>query len=157
MLRVKASFQSATTATTAAAACRNRSNVDANGSSIVPVGYLGIPDALNAAVASSGGGDAVYLKFNGVYESDSAIENGLYDYWGYEHILGAHGQAAGSTQGLTAAAIKAGLASWMTATSAGTAANDISTTVQSGLLPLSLMNVERGASQNVDSGTPSQK
>lgn len=54
-----------------------------NASTCLPaIGYLGINDALTVT-----GQPASWLKWNGVPYSKTAIQNGQYTFWGYEHIM----------------------------------------------------------------------
>ena len=46
------------------------------------IGYLGRPDA---ATAVAGGG--VALSYNGVTDTDTAVQQGQYTFWSYEHLL----------------------------------------------------------------------
>jgi hypothetical protein len=138
-------------------------NVDMTGQGLVPIGYLGLADAQNAI--NPGGilpvpnpvipaaNVAVPLAFNGVYESDSAVVNGSYTYWGTEHLLGAVGQAPNSAQGTTASAIVAGIEANIAGF--GVAAGNILTApaAQSILIPTSIMLVSRS---HQDSGFPFQ-
>jgi hypothetical protein len=55
------------------------------------VTYLGLPDAYTAE-----NGGATDLTYNGVTYSPTAVEEGLYTFWGYEHLL-----YRGGTGGLT--------------------------------------------------------
>jgi hypothetical protein len=71
----------------------------------IPIGYLGLGDAItvqpllndgsaNAAAPANG----QYLTVNGVLYSDQAINNGSYDHWGHEHVLtGPFTSATGAT------------------------------------------------------------
>ena len=54
---------------------------------VITIGYLGIPDA----TANSMGPSSTWLTLNGVLESDDAIAQGQYSYWGSEHIYGKAG------------------------------------------------------------------
>ena len=121
-------------------------NVDGTGQGVVLVGYLGVSDAAAAAVATSGqisagGGNATYLPFNGVYESDSGVVNGTYSYWGQEHLLGIPGQSPTSTAGVVATAIINGLLANEVAS--GIQTGDIRTHSQTAVLAKSLMQVKR--------------
>jgi hypothetical protein len=115
-------------------------NVDGSGSGVVLIGYLGINDAKGAHSPSSGGPGS-YIAFNGVYESDNAVEQGSFTYWGYEHVLG-------TTTARTpdVASFASGLVSGIT-TAIGTlggATGDVTTNpAQSGIIPLSKMVVSR--------------
>jgi hypothetical protein len=135
-------------------------NVDGSGNGVVPIGYTGIPDAINALTftpsSSTGnlGGAATALTFNGVFESDSAVVNGNYSYWGQEHLLGQNGQSSSSSAGKTGAAIVSGIAGQLSLTHAGTATGNIvnNTKAQSLIIPLAVMEVSRGS----DGGFPTQ-
>lgn len=132
-------------------------NADSTGLGSIPVGYLGISDAQKAVTDGNGGsagGDAVPLTFNGVYESDEAVESGQYTYWGQEHLLGQHGQSAGSNAGILATGLASNLAKYEGAV-LGQATGNISTSAstQSPIIPVSLMDVARSA----DAGFPEQK
>jgi hypothetical protein len=121
-------------------------NVDGSNQGIVLVGYLGISDAAAAAVATSGqislgGGNATYMTWNGVYESDSGVVNGSYTYWGQEHLLGTIGQSPTSQAGLVATAIVNGLLANENAS--GIQSGNITTHAQTGVLAKSLMQVKR--------------
>jgi len=139
-------------------------NVDGTGSGNVLIGYLGVGDAAHAYAddntgsggvgAAANSGPATFLPFNGVWESDSAIENGSYSYWGQEHILGSIGQSSTSPAGETAAAIVSGLATQLTASGAGTKTGAVGPTysAQSAIIPKSLMQATRAS----DGGFPTQ-
>jgi len=131
--------------------------VDGTGSGIVLVGYLGISDAKNANTAghyvTGQGGAATYLPYNGVYESDAAVINGDYSFWGQEHLLGSINQSSTSQAGKVAAAIVKGIAANLTATAAGTATGNVSNNPsQSAIIPVTSMLVHREG----DSGFPIQ-
>jgi hypothetical protein len=49
---------------------------------LAAIGYLGINDALTLT-----GQPANWLKWNGVAYSKTAVQNGSYSFWGYEHIM----------------------------------------------------------------------
>jgi len=122
---------------------------------IVLIGYMGLSDAANAHnYATSPGGAAVYLPYNGVYESDAAVENGSYTFWGQEHIFGTHGQSATSAAGYTATALKAGIIANLSSTGAGTKTGAVGPTytAQSPVIPTGSMQVGRGT----DAGFPVQ-
>lgn len=51
------------------------------------IGYLGVGDAL----ANGNGPTVNWLTLNGVAESNGAIENGAYTFWGHEHLYGQPG------------------------------------------------------------------
>lgn len=53
---------------------------------VITIGYLGIPDASKNSLGTS-----QWLTLNGVFESDDAIAQGQYTYWGYEHLYGKSG------------------------------------------------------------------
>ena len=137
-------------------------NVDGSGTAngfsahIILLGYLGISDAANAhATQTSPAGSAIYLPYNGVYESDLGVENGSYTYWGQEHLLGSVSQSPTSNAGYTAAAIVSGIAAQLTSTGAGTKTGAVGPTysAQSVLIPKSLMQVGRNGH---DGGFPVQ-
>ena len=125
-------------------------DVDGTGCGSVLLGYLGMSDAKNAAGAGlpAGGHAATYIKYNGVYESDTAVEQGSYAYWGYEHVVGS---ATASSAGATEAgnALIAGLPAAVA--SLGSVAGDVTTAPQSALIPLGKMFVSRGGK---DTGFP---
>jgi hypothetical protein len=128
-------------------------NIDGTGQGVVLVGYLGVSDAFAAQTATSGqitagGGNATYLPFNGVYESDNAVINGSYSYWGQEHLLGVTGQSPTSQAGYAATAIVNGLLANEVA--ASVASGDIRTVAQTAVLAKTRMQVKR----NLDSGFP---
>ncbi len=53
------------------------------------MGYLGMDDANNITnVNNHTGGSTYWVTLNGVAESDGAVEQGQYNYWGYEHMYG---------------------------------------------------------------------
>jgi hypothetical protein len=56
----------------------------------IGLGYLGMADAARAKANG-----AVYLTYNGVNESDGAVEEGQYDFWNYEFFYGRVGLGAG--------------------------------------------------------------
>lgn len=132
-------------------------DVDSTGLGSIPIGYLGISDAQKAVTDGNGGsvgGDAIPLTFNGVYESDSAVESGQYTYWGQEHLLGQNGQSPSSNAGILGTSIAAGLTSYENSVD-GQATGNFSTNPlgQSLIIPLSLMDVSR----STDAGFPTQK
>ena len=128
-------------------------NVDGTGSSSVLIGYVGISDGANAHV-NTVGGPATYLSFNGVYESDSAVINGNYPYWGQEHLLGNNTESSSSAQGKTGAAIVTGINAQLVSSGAGTKGGAVGPTytAQSVLVPVGAMQATRGT----DGGFPSQ-
>ncbi len=70
----------------------------------IPIGYLGLNDAITIkalnsdGVSAPSGGSQQYLTLNGVAYSAAAIENGSYDFWGHEHLLtGTTTSAIGAT------------------------------------------------------------
>lgn len=128
-------------------------NIDGTGQGVVLIGYLGISDAFAAQTAttsqiSAGGGNATYLPFNGVYESDSGVVNGSYTYWGQEHLLGTPGQSPTSEAGQVATAIVAGLLANENAS--GIQSGNVLTHAQTGVIAKSLMQVKR----STDTGFP---
>jgi hypothetical protein len=52
----------------------------------IAIGYLGVGDALTAPLTTSN-----FLTESGVMESDGAIEEGQYAFWGHEHLFGKFG------------------------------------------------------------------
>jgi len=131
-------------------------NVDQTGSGKVLLGYLGIGDGNNAGSlggASNNGQPGVFLTYNGMYESDTAVENGNYTFWGYEHLYGSTtASSADATQfGTDLTTVLANNISTL-----GSATADIRTVKQSALIPLSKMKVKRGnpPSAGLDSGFP---
>ncbi len=52
----------------------------------IAIGYLGVGDALTAPLTT-----ANFLTESGVMESDGAIEEGQYAFWGHEHLFGKAG------------------------------------------------------------------
>ncbi len=52
----------------------------------IAVGYLGVSDALSHGLTT-----ANWLTLDGVMESDGAIEQGQYSFWGHEHLYGRNG------------------------------------------------------------------
>jgi hypothetical protein len=53
------------------------------------IGYLGMADAGNITNKNNlTGGSTYWISYNGVAESDGAIEEGQYSYWNYERELG---------------------------------------------------------------------
>jgi hypothetical protein len=146
----------------------NSLQVDATGATLDGVngfliGYLGMSDAKTAAIgtAGAGSGSAVYLSFNGVYESDAGVEYGSYTYWGGEHLYGKPGLST-SSEAYTVANLldgaSTGLNKAMSLSSgavttnfvAGACPGDVRTTSQSVLIPLGSMQVTRGG----DGGFP---
>jgi hypothetical protein len=128
-------------------------NIDGSGQGVVLVGYVGISDAFAAQTAvaaqtSVGGGNATYLPFNGVYESDTGVANGTYSYWGQEHLLGTVGQSSSSQAGVVASAIASGLLANEVA--AGLQTGNVLTHAQNFILAKSLMQVKRAT----DAGFP---
>jgi hypothetical protein len=133
-------------------------NVDGSGKGIVYVGYLGLSDAKHAQLddntgaggvgAAANSGTATYLSYNGVYESDNAVETGAYPWWGQEHLLGTAGQGAPATT--VGDAIVTGLnAQLATIVNPG---GNVTTAFQNALLPVPSMQVYR----TQDYGTPVQ-
>lgn len=55
-----------------------------NYTGVVTIGYVGISDALTV-------GTNLWLTLNGVLESDDAVAQGQYSYWGMEHLYGKPG------------------------------------------------------------------
>jgi hypothetical protein len=127
--------------------------VDGSGSGKIILGYLGIPDSQTAVAGTSGtgSGPAVYLPYNGVYESDSAVENGSYSYWGQEHLFGTHGQSGAALT--VGTATKNGIVNYSIA-HLGAATGSVLTNpnAQSVLIPESFMQASRGS----DGGFPAQ-
>jgi len=73
-----------------------------NGGGLQPaflIGYLGTSDA---ATAIGEGGTA--LTYNGVAESAANVENGLYTFWSYEHLLTRFSLSSTNADGATVAA-----------------------------------------------------
>lgn len=65
-------------------------NTDSTGASItgwMAIAYLGIGDA----TANGNGPTVNWLSLNGVMESNGAVENGTYSFWGHEHLYGQPG------------------------------------------------------------------
>ena len=133
-------------------------NVDGTGLGALVIGYLGVSDAQNTMkdAKSVAGHHATALSFNGAYESDLAVEQGTYTFWGLEHLLGSVGQVSTTAPGAMGVAIKAGIAAQLTSSGAGTATGDFSVEAnaltQSVLIPTSLMQVHK----NTDVGFPLQ-
>jgi len=69
--------------------------LDQYSSQIITVGYLGFAD-FNGTDYGHG---VIPLTLNGVEESDGAIQNGTYSFWGHEHLYGTVGQASTSPGG----------------------------------------------------------
>ena len=150
-------------------------NIDGSGQLTIMIGYLGISDGKNAInpVGLTGGvfpanaGAGVPLKFNGVYESDNNVEQGIYPFWGEEHILGVHnGYNTGTSPDKAGQKLVSGIAAYLgtsnsnatghdfgPAVTAGNQTGDITTNPeQSVLIPKSLMQVSRSG----DTGYPVQ-
>lgn len=53
---------------------------------VITVGYLGLSDASKNSLGTN-----LWLTLNGVFESDDAVAQGQYSYWGYEHLYGKPG------------------------------------------------------------------
>jgi hypothetical protein len=68
--------------------CTQADPINAGFTGWLAAGYLGIGDANTAR-----NGGAVWLTYNGIPESNGAIEEGYYDYWNYEYIYGKVGIA----------------------------------------------------------------
>jgi hypothetical protein len=136
-------------------------NVDSTGQGAVLVGYLGISDAAHAEAdnntgpggsgSATGSGDASYLTFNGVWESDAAVENGAYTFWGSEHLYGV--ASPSPTDTTVGTKLASGIAANLVANRDGLAPGAVGPTysAQSILIPTSLMNVTRGG---LDNGYP---
>ena len=56
------------------------------GTGWMAIGYLGMSDA--ASVTNSSHNFNVWLTYNGVAETDLSVEQGQYNFWGYEHCYG---------------------------------------------------------------------
>jgi len=133
-------------------------NCDGSGQGIVYVGYMGISDARHAFLndntgpggvgAAANSGTAIYLSFNGVFESDSGVELGNYTWWGQENFYGQAGQVAPQTQ--IGDGILAGFNTQMaTVVNPG---GDVRTVAQNALIPVPSMQVFRSQ----DFGVPQQ-
>jgi hypothetical protein len=136
-------------------------NVDSTGQGAVLVGYLGISDAAHAEAdnntgpggtgSATGSGPAAYLTFNGVWESDEAVENGAYTFWGSEHLYGQ--PSPSGTDTTVGNKLVSGIAANLTLTRAGLAPGAVGPTytAQSIVIPTTLMAVGR---DNLDNGFP---
>lgn len=60
-------------------------SADGGNTFALTVGYLGLSDA---GVPASGAMSTSVLTYNGVVESDGAVESGTYNYWGHEYVYG---------------------------------------------------------------------
>jgi len=129
-------------------------NFDGTGSGTVLIEPLAVPDAASSHSPTAGGA-STYLSYNGVYESDSAVENGSYTFWGYEHIFGTVGQSSSSEAGQVGTAIVAGIKSYLTSNGSGTATGAVGPTytAQSSLIPIPLLQITRSG----DGGFPAPK
>lgn len=122
-------------------------------SGAVLIGYAGVGDAWNAITgANATGHNATCLPFNGVYESDNAVINGSYSYWGQEHVFAPHNHSTTSNGGLVGAALVNYFTSSTSPFVTGFTpqAGDLRTVKQSGIIPKSKMQVKRGG----DGGFP---
>jgi hypothetical protein len=74
-------------------------NCDIHGVGLVTIGYLGLSDAggLTHATLATAGGTGQLLTLDGVAESDAAVINGEYSFWGHEHFLGVPSPSAAAT------------------------------------------------------------
>jgi hypothetical protein len=129
--------------------------------SYVLVGYLGISDAAHAYAdnntgaggsgSATGSGPAAFLTFNGVYESDAAVESGAYTFWGSEHLYGAVTPSAIDTT--VGQALASGIATNLISSKDGLATGALGPvyTAQSIVIPTALMSVSR---DDLDNGFP---
>ena len=136
-------------------------NVDSSGQGAVLVGYLGLSDAAHAhnndntgtggTGSAPGSGAASFLTFNGVWESDAAVENGAYTFWGSEHLYGAVTPNANDTT--VGIKLASGIAANLVHNRDGLAGGAVGPvySAQSILIPTSLMSVTRGG---LDNGFP---
>jgi len=117
----------------------------------VILGYLGLSDAVNSLNSTkwpTGGiaGAPTYLPLDGVYESNGAVEQGNYSYWGHEHLLGQSSEYSSSNiYGYTSVALVNGIKSAETFLGLGTVA-----TGKDYLIPTALMT----ATKSTDVGYP---
>jgi hypothetical protein len=120
---------------------------DGTGSSFIPIGFLGIADAIGLPIHTGGAeaGGAVILTLDGVTESNGAVENGQYTAWGHENLYGKHGQLTTDPGGIVGAHLFSGLPATLTTLSWGTVA-----ATQDIAIPTSLMH----AAKNGDVGYP---
>jgi hypothetical protein len=127
-------------------------NFDGTGQGVVLIEPLAVPDAASAHTSPpSGGGAATYLSYNGVYESDSAVENGSYTFWGQEHIFGTVGQNNSTVAGTVGSALSGsgpnaiGIPQYLVNIGAGTASGAVGPTytAQSALIPETLLQVTK--------------
>ena len=128
-------------------------NFDGTGQGVVLIEPLAVPDAASAHSPTAGGA-ATYLPYNGVYESDAAVENGSYTFWGYEHIFGTVSQSPTSTAGTAGQNISNAVKAYVLA-HYGTATGAVGPTysAQSPLIPISLLQITRSG----DGGFPAPK
>ncbi|HWV99974.1 MAG TPA: hypothetical protein VNZ64_09805 [Candidatus Acidoferrum sp.] len=73
-------------------------------SGYIAIGYLGIGDATKNSLGTN-----LWLTLNGVFESDGAVEEGTYSYWGHEHLLGKNGISLTSPEGKLGTALFSGI------------------------------------------------
>lgn len=110
----------------------------------VILGYLGLSDANNALLSAkwpTGGtaGAPTFLPLDGVYESNGAVEQGNYSYWGHEHLLGQSSEYSSSNiYGYTSVALVNGILAAETSLGLGTVA-----TGKDYIIPASLMQVTK--------------
>jgi hypothetical protein len=133
-------------------------NVDASNSGNLIIGYLGISDAQKALTNGNGGtyggGDAVPLAYNGVYESDAAVESGAYPYWGTEHLLGQSSEESnGSYQSVVGGKLDTAIITYIDGEGNATGNIVNNGASQSLLVPWEKMNANRSG---LDYGIPSQ-
>ena len=148
-------------------------NIDGSGQNVIMIGYLGVSDAKSAttlippATWAANAGPGKYLTFNGIYESDTAVEQGNYPYWGEEHLLGVHnGYLSGTNPDKVGQALTAAIATYLTTPGSNATGHDFGPVVTAGnqtgdvtsnpeqsiLIPKSLMQVSRSG----DTGYPVQ-
>lgn len=63
--------------------CSGATDPNTSNTGVICIGYLGIPDASKNSLGTN-----LWLTLNGVFESDDAIAQGQYSYWGEEHLYG---------------------------------------------------------------------
>lgn len=79
----------------------------------IAIGYLGVNDALKAPLTT-----ANWLTLDGVMESDGAITQGQYSFWGHEHLYG-RSDIAGTYQDSVGQKLYQSLVNYLDSTGAG--------------------------------------
>ncbi len=113
---------------------------DGKGSTFIPIGFLGISDAIGLPIHTGGAasGGAVVLTLDGVTESNGAVENAQYTAWGHENLYGKHGQLTTDAGGIVGAHLFTGVPATLVTLGWGVTNN-----VQDIGIPVSLMHADK--------------